>query len=192
MAQDSSSKSTTLFFGAIFLFALLRAALIVNMGAGLLLLLPAVSLPVYYFGRMFFLSLSGQDNPPPTTPQAASRPATRKDRETQLILCVFFGGPTGLLCGAWLYNEATAPQARKPPAPPSVEVASVIQAAPPPTPTPTPDARPGGSLTLWYETLLLERRDLDLKNPRAIQAFNAHVHQYDEALAAAQRPPASQ
>lgn len=189
MAQNSSDKSTTLIFGAIFLFAVIRAALIVNMGAGLLLFLPTVGLPVYYFGRMFFLSLSEQGNQPPPTAEEASRQTRRQDRESQIVLWLFFGGPVVLLCGAWLYNEGSTHQSRKPlptPTPSTAIYAAAVQTSQP-SPTPPSYWRPGVSLSMWYEDLLLERRDLDVKDPAAVQKFNAHVHEYDRALAEARQ-----
>lgn len=189
MAQNSSDRSTTLIFGAIFLFAVIRAALFVNMGAGLLLFLPTVGLPVYFFGRMFFLSLSEQGNRPPT-PGEASQQTKRQDRESQVVLWVFFGGPVVLLCGAWLYNEGSTHPNGKPPPVPTFSTPINAAAVQTSQPTPTPSYwRPGVSLSMWYEDLLLERRDLDVKDPAAVQRFNAHVHEYDRALAESRRVP---
>lgn len=191
MTQQSSDKGITLIFGAIFLFALVRAALIVNMGAGLLLFLPTVGLPVYYFGRMFFLSLGEQGNQRPPTSEEANRQTKRRDRESQIVLWVFFGSPVVLLFGAWLHNEGDTHRKHQPtPTPGVVSYASAVQTSHP-APTPTPYWRPGVSLSMWYEDLLLERRDLDVGDPAAVQRFNAHVHEYDKALADARRVPGS-
>ena len=97
-----------------------------------------------------------------------------------------------LLGGAWLYNETNAHRDRRPPPAPAAAIyANTVQATQP-LPTPTPHGRPGVSLTMWYEDLVLERRDLDVKNPAAIRVFNAHVYEYDQALEEARRTPKNQ
>ncbi len=193
MSKEGSDRGLILLFGVFFAFALLRAFLVINIGAWMLLLLPTIGLPVYFYGRMFYLALTEKADAQPPAADEVQRQLKSGERENNVIAVVFFVLPLIFLIFVWLNRASNPPQNHQMATPSGNFVATVSRSkstssnnailsnnapiAPP------PEYRQfQGTIIMWYEQLLTERQQLNTKDLTAVHVFNAHVAAYNVAL----------
>ena len=89
------------FFGGVFAFMLIRAVAIVDQASWLLLVLPTVGLPVYAFGRMFFICLNDEGRNQPQNKEQRLRKEKFEMAEGYAMVFV----PLAILVGAYIYSS---------------------------------------------------------------------------------------
>jgi hypothetical protein len=104
----SRDKVAVLLFGGLFLFVLIRALAVVDIGAWFLLLLPTVGYPVYFYGRVLYLFIKNEpsDYPSMNDEKAVAAYIARGKREEQITLA-FLIGPLVISVALLIYYKLT-------------------------------------------------------------------------------------